>query len=147
MRYFVPYILSACLTIGFSFSASEKAFSITDQEQQKDKTNDDSEETSPYVKGITAGRAKSLVGGVLGLISLIIGWRAKARVSNSNSAKPMAVTALVLGLLAIVLSIVHLANVTGGFGTGGGKAGAIVALVLGLIGGTLGGLTLRTKRK
>jgi hypothetical protein len=147
MKYFVPYILSACLTIGFSFSASEKAFSITPQEQQKDTTNEDSEETSSYVKGITAGRAKSLVGGVLGLFSLVIGWRAKARVSNNNSAKPLAITALVLGLVAIGLSIVHLANVTGGFGTGGGKAGAIVALVLALVGSMLGGLTLGAKRK
>src|SRR5688500_17877286 len=109
MKYFVPYIFSACMTIAFSFFASEKAFSITDQEQQSDTTSNDSDETSPYVKRITAGRAKSLVGGVLGLISLIIGWRAKARVSNNHSAKPLAITALVLGLVAIGLSIVHLA--------------------------------------
>jgi len=147
MKYFVPYVLSACITIAFSLFASEKAFSITDQEQQSDTTSNDSNETSPYVKGITSGRAKSLVGGVLGLFSLIIGWRAKARLSNNHSAKPFAITALVLGLVAIGLSIMHLANVTGGFGTGGGKAGAIVALVFGLVGAALSWSTLRKKIK
>jgi peptidoglycan/LPS O-acetylase OafA/YrhL len=142
MKYFV---LSACITIAFFFFTSEKAFSITDQEQQMDTTSIESDETSPYAQGLTAGRAKSLVGGVLGLISLIIGWRAKARVAISHSARSWATTALVLGLVAIGLSVVHLANVSGGFGTGGGKAGAIVALVLGLIGIALSGLALRRK--
>jgi hypothetical protein len=45
----------------------------------------------------------------------------------------------------MVLSVVHLANITGGFGTGGGKAGAIVAIVFGLIGTILSGLALRSK--
>ena len=36
---------------------------------------------------------------------------------------------------------------TGGFGTGGGRAGAIVALVLGLIGVNLGGLALARSRR
>ena len=52
-----------------------------------------------------------------------------------------------LGLVAIVLSILHLANTVGGFGSGGGKAGAIVALVLGLIGATLIGMAMRSKGK
>ena len=147
MKYFASYILSVCMTIAFSFFTSEKAFSATSQEQQVDTTNNDTGETSPYVKGITAGRAKSLVGGALGLISLIIGWRAKARVANNHSAKSSATIALVLGLVVIGLSIVHLVDATGGFGTGGGKAGAIMALVLGLSGTALGGLTLGKKLK
>ena len=145
MKYFVPYILSACMTVAWCFFTSEKAFSITSQEQHADTTNHDSGETSPYVKGITAGRARSLVGGLLGLISLIMGWRAKSRLANGHSRKSSATIALVVGLIAIGFSIVHLANVAGGFGTGGGKAGAIVALVLGVTGATLGGLTLRQK--
>ena len=36
---------------------------------------------------------------------------------------------------------------TGGFGTGGGRAGAIVTLVLGLIGMNLGGLALARSRR
>jgi hypothetical protein len=147
MRYVIPYMLSALIAIAFSFLASERAFSMTGEEQQLDTTRKDSEEASPYVKGITAGRAKSLIGGVLGLTSLIIGWRARARLRTNHNARSLAITALVLGLAAISLSIVHLANVAGGFGTGGGKAGAIVGLVLGLFATVLSWLTLRTKRE
>ncbi|HEV8283641.1 MAG TPA: DUF6223 family protein [Chitinophagaceae bacterium] len=137
MKKYIPYILSACLIIGFAFLATEKAFSQTTPDG-----------TSPYVTGLTAGRAKSLVGVFAGLISLIIGWRAKARSAHgAGIGKPWVITALVLGLLAIVLSVVHLGTTPGGFGTGGGKAGSIVALAVGLIGTILSGLTLRSKRK
>jgi len=47
-----------------------------------------------------------------------------------------------LGLICIVLAGIHIANTTGGFGTGGGKAGAIVAIVLGLIATILSGIAL-----
>ena len=50
-----------------------------------------------------------------------------------------------LGAVAVVLSVIHLANVNVGFGTGGGKAGAIAVLVLGMIGISLNGITLRSK--
>lgn len=50
-----------------------------------------------------------------------------------------------LGLIGMVLSVVHLAGSTG-FGTGGGRAGAIVALVLAVIGIGLGGLALARSR-
>jgi hypothetical protein len=53
----------------------------------------------------------------------------------------------VLGLIGMVLSLAHLSASTGGFGTGGGRAGAIVALVLGLIGISLGGLALARSRR
>ena len=133
------------MIIAFSFFTYEKAFSFTEQEQQIDTTNNATVKTYSNVKGITAGRGKSLIGGVLGLVSLIIGWRAKVRIARHQHARPMAITALVLGLVAIGLSIVHLANVTGGFGTGGGKAGAIVALVFGLGGSIFSWLALRSK--
>jgi len=137
MKKYIPYILSAGVIIGFAFLATEKAFSQT--------TTDG---TSPYVTGLTAGRARSLVGGVVALISLIIGWRAKARSAHGAGVRhSWVITALVLGLIAIVLSVVHLGTTPGGFGTGGGKAGAIVALVLGLIGTILSGQVLRSKRK
>ena len=91
--------------------------------------------------GFTSGRARSLVGAGLGLISLVIGGIALARVRTSTgSGRSGAIVAVVLGLLAIVLSVVHLSMATGGFGTGSGRAGAIVGLVLGLLGTTLGGL-------
>ena len=95
---------------------------------------------------ITAGRARSLVAGVVSLISLIVGGLALAR-SASGKGRTGAIVALVLGLLGMVLSVVHLGTSTGGFGTGSGRAGAIVALVLGLIGMSLGGLALGRSRR
>lgn len=67
--------------------------------------------------------------------------------AQSGSARSWAVRALVLGFVAIILSVVHLAGTTGGFGTGGGKAGAIVALVLGITGAVVNVLALRSKGK
>lgn len=148
MKKFSLYILPACLTLAFFFLITEKSISQADQESKVDTTaHSDNDGASPYVAGLTAGRARSLVGGVVALISLIIGWRVKVRSAVSSGSKSWPIAGLVLGLIAIALSVVHLANVTGGFGTGGGKAGAIVALVLGLIGTSLSGLALRRKRK
>lgn len=106
----------------------------TDVFPQMDQTS------SSTVTGITSGRAKSLVGGVFGLASFIIGWKAKAR------KRRWVITALTLGVIAILLGVIHLVNVTGGFGTGGGKAGAIVAVALGLVGCLLNLNALRIKR-
>src|SRR5690606_7287696 len=75
-----------------------------------------------YVKGVTPARARSLVGGFIGLLSLILGWRAKARLkSNVGASRGWSITAVALGALAIVLSIIHLTYNTGGFGTGEGR--------------------------
>lgn len=99
---------------------------------------------------LTAGRARSLVGTVVSLISLVIGGLALARTAGrigTGNGRTGAIVALVLGLIGIVLSVVHLGSSTGGFGTGSGRAGAIVALVLGLIGMNLGGLALARSRR
>ena len=100
--------------------------------------------------GITSGRARALVGVVVGLISLVVGGltlaRSAGRIGTGNG-RAGAIVALVLGLIGMVLSVLHLAQSTGGFGTGGGRAGAIVALVLGLIGMNLGGLALARSRR
>jgi hypothetical protein len=107
-----------------------------------------SETDSPAsVNGITPGRARSLVGVAAGIAGLIIGLRARKR-SNTQpgGARSAAMAALALGVVAIVLSVVHLAVIPGGFGTGGGKAGAVVAIVLGLAGVGLGAFALRTKK-
>lgn len=90
---------------------------------------------------MTSGRARALVGGVVGLISLIAGGVALAR-----GGRTVAMLAVVLGLIGIVLSVVHLASFTGGFGTGSGRAGAILAIVFSLIGMGLGGLALSRAR-
>jgi hypothetical protein len=96
----------------------------------------------------------SLIGAVIALVSLIMGWLAKARSNSANASgagnnsnrRTQAIIALLLGGIAIVLSVVHLSTSAGAvFGSGSGKAGAIVALVLALIGTALSGLTLRKK--
>ena len=99
---------------------------------------------------ITAGRARSLVAGVVSLISLIVGGLALARSAGRigiGNGRAGAIVALMLGLLGMILSVVHLGTSTGGVGTGSGRAGAIVALVLGLIGMNLGGLALARSRR
>ena len=103
-----------------------------------------------FAADITAGRARALVAAVVGLISLVIGGLALARVSGrigTGSGRAGAIVALGLGLIGVFLSVVHLGTSTGGFGTGSGRAGAIVALVLGLIGINLGWLALARSRR
>lgn len=147
MKTSIPHLITIWLIVAFSVLTMEKAFSQTDQENGVEATSSKNDSTITYVTGLTSARARSLVGGVIGLISLIVGWRVKSRPSvQPGRSRSWAITALGLGFIAIILSVVHLANVTGGFGTGGGKAGAIVALVLGLIGTSLSGLALCPKR-
>jgi len=97
--------------------------------------------------GITPGRLGSLIAGVLGLTSLVIGGLALRSSSNIRFRKRGAIVALIGGLACIVLSLMHLARATGSFGTGSGKLGAIVALVLGLTGMILGGIALARSRQ
>jgi hypothetical protein len=87
---------------------------------------------------MTSARARALVGVAFGLISVVIGVVNLLRSKN----RIVAIVASVLGVIGVVLSVIHLASNTGGFGTGGGRAGAIVALVLSLIGIALGGLVV-----
>ena len=95
------------------------------------------------VRGVTPGRAATILPAVLGLISVVIGWLALARSSGHiGSRRLKAIVAVVLGLTGVVISGLHLARVTSGIGTGSGQLGAIVALMLALIGVVLGGLTL-----
>jgi peptidoglycan/LPS O-acetylase OafA/YrhL len=138
LEKYTPIILPACLIIGITFLTTGNVFSQSA-----------ADETSSTVYGITAGRSRSLIGGVIALISVILGWRAKATSTrNNNNKKTQAIIALSLGAIAIVLSVIHLGKSAGAvFGSGSGKAGAIVALVLALIGVTLSGLALRRKRE
>ena len=105
--------------------------------------------TLSFAVDLTAGRARSMVAAVVGLISLVIGGLALARSAGrigTGNGRAGAIVALVLGLIGMFLSVLHLGSSTG-FGTGGGRAGAIVALVLGLIGMSLGGLALARSRR
>jgi len=145
MKTSVPRLIALSLTITFSVLMMENAFPQTDQ-KGIEAVRGKNDSTNTYVTGLTSDRARSLVGVAMGLISVIIGWRMKTRHVVNGGSRSWAVAALVAGITAVVLSIVHLANVTGGFGTGGGKAGAIAALVLGLIGTSHGALSFRSKR-
>ena len=135
MKKYIPFILAVCIMFGF-FLLTQSAFTQTSQNT----------DNTSYVKGITAGRATAMAIGVLGLISLIVAWRAKLRFAKNSNSRNGVVVAFVLSLLSIVLSVIHLVTSAGAvFGSGSGKAGAIVALVLGLIGAVLSGLTLQKK--
>lgn len=95
-----------------------------------------------YVRGITPARVIGLVEVLLGLMSILFATRAKKRASITG-----AKTALTLGLLAVIFSIVHFITTAGAvFGSGSGKAGAIVAFVLSMIGMTLSRSVLYKKR-
>jgi len=140
MEKYALLILLGCLLIGLSFLISVNAFAQS--------TGDG---TSQTVTGITSGRAKSLAGGLIALISLIMGWRAKAG-SNitalSRNKRTQAIIALSFAGIAIILSIIHLSTSAGAvFGSGSGKAGAIATLVLAFIGAGLGGLALHSPKR
>lgn len=144
MKKYIPYLLSIWLITAFTFLATEKGFAQTSQNEPgvADSIQATNNEKPAYVKGITAGRAQSLVGGVIGLISLIVGWVAKAR-SSQKGAK----IAVALGLLSIFLAVVHLITVGGAvFGSGSGKAGSLIALPLAITGTILGWLALRSRK-
>lgn len=99
--------------------------------------------------GITSGRLWAIVAGVVGLMSVVIGWLALARSARaSGSMRRGATVALVAGLIGMVLSGLRLVLTAGSsIGTGSGKLGAIVALVLGMTGMVLGWLGLNRSRR
>ena len=139
MEKFRSYVLPAFLIITLHFSVPGNLFAQTNQKENlpalRDSVTTTNENTKP-VQGITSGRAKALAGTFAALISLALGLRMKRRVNNANgSEKPSAIVALVLGLTAVTLSLLHLqSSITARFGTGSGKAGAIVSLIIGLTG-------------
>lgn len=140
MKNYILYISSVCIISGLSFLPTEKAFSQTSQKG----------ENTSYVKGVTPGRAKALVGVAAGLGSLIIGLSARRRSIKQigpGKGKNGAMIALTLGLTGVILGILHLSNSVGAvFGSGSGKAGAIFALILSLAGITFSWLVLRYRK-
>ncbi len=100
-------------------------------------------------RGITAGRAQSLVILAVGLTSVVLGGlslsRSARRVSGGTHSR-LAVVALVVGMVAAVASGVRLAN-AGPVGTGSGRLGAMVALAVGLVGAVMGWLALARSRR
>ena len=98
-------------------------------------------------RGLTTGRLESILISLLGLTSLILSIRHFRSSGNSSPRKRKGIMiAGLAGLICIILASVHIANSTGGFGTGSGKAGAIVAIGLGLTAIILSGISLNRFR-
>lgn len=137
MTKYIALTLTAWIIISIFFVPTEIAFSQPIKDTigriTKMPVGD-----SPYVKGITAGRTKALIGVAVGLISLIIGVVSRRRYKKQigrGKGKSGAIVSLVLGVIGIILSILHLSTSVGAvFGSGSGKAGAIFALILSLMG-------------
>jgi hypothetical protein len=146
MKKHIALGLAAWLVIAFTFFVPEKAFSHVDQ-KTKDSATTSPRAGSTYISGMTTGRARALAGVAVGLISLVIGWRARARsAAGIGNVRTAAILALVLGFIGIILCVLHLSVSAGAvFGSGSGKAGAIVGSVPSLIGMTLGWLALTKK--
>ena len=96
-------------------------------------------------RDITAGRALSLAGLAVGLVSVILGWRALARATGGQR-RSRGLAALIVGCLGVAMTGWHLATMTGAIGTGSGKLGGFVALAVGLIGSALGGVAVGRAR-
>lgn len=128
----LTFVLPACLVFAL-FWGNEEIFSQTT-------LSNTGTISKAAVKGITTARAIAMMEALLGLTSIIIGFRAKRR-----SKKYLAKTALILGLTAIVFAVAHLITVSGAvFGSGSGKAGSIIAIILAVVGCLLGWFTFRS---
>jgi hypothetical protein len=85
-----------------------------------------------------------------GLLGLVIGWLALARVggrTGTGSARTGGRSAIMVGTVGTVLAVLHLATSSGGPGTGNGLVGAIAAIPLGLAGVFLGRRALTRFRR
>ncbi len=129
MHKSIFYFILICLAVTGRITPAPGAI---DRADQAGKVN---ESDPSYVRGMTPGRARSLAGGAVAVLSLIVGLRARRKsATNTSNWRSWAMASLALGVVAVVLSVLHLVNTTGGFGTGGGKAGAIIALLVAFIG-------------
>ncbi|MCZ4602334.1 DUF6223 family protein [Streptomyces sp. Lzd4kr] len=85
----------------------------------------------------------------VGLIGVVIGWLALARLAgriSTGNARTGGVAAVAVGLVGTALAVLHLATSSGGPGTGNGMVGAVVAIPLGLIASFLGRRALTRSR-
>ena len=93
---------------------------------------------------LTFDRAWASAAALLALTAVVIGWLALARSIRriGNGGRNGAIVALVSGLIAVVLGVLNLAVADGGPGTGNGVVGGAIALLLGLTAMVLSGLAL-----
>lgn len=144
MKKLIPHSASLFIVLICLISLPTVLFA----QSEKPDVGEGRKENAVYVKGITPARARSLVGVVFGITSISMGLAARKRTASlKKKAQSWALTALTLGVAAIVLSVAHLISTSGGFGTGGGKAGAIIALLLGVVGTTIATLNMRRSKK
>ena len=150
MTHNIKGVLMICIIAASTFVMSHYALSQSNQKRNTTAKKAEAKSgDATYVSGITPGRARSLIGGVVGLACLVLGWRAKNRSRSANSnIRTTAAVALILGSIGIVLSVVHLISTAGAvFGSGSGKAGAIVALGLSCVGMVLAALALSNEKR
>lgn len=104
---------------------------------------------SATAAGLPSGRLGPTVTAAVGLIAVMIGSRALARVGRSGpgNGRKTAVLALVSGLVSLGLGSVFASTADGGPGTGNGIVAAWAAMAFGLIALALGGLTLNRSRR
>lgn len=146
MGKIISFTLSLSLIIACCLFATVKTFSQTPDTTNKTATTETKKSNlfneGGYVRGITPARAIGLAELLLGILSIVFAVRAKKRSSIAGTK-----TALTLGLVAIVFSIVHFVTTAGAvFGSGSGKAGAILAIILSLVGIMLSRSVLRRKK-
>ncbi|WP_406497724.1 DUF6223 family protein [Streptomyces sp. NBC_00846] len=101
---------------------------------------------------LSAGRVGASLAALVGLLGAVNGGLALARHTGQGhigtwARRNGAVTALVAGLIAVVVGGSVAATADGGLGTGNGLGGAYVAMLVGLIAVTLGWLARSRSRR
>ena len=100
------------------------------------------------VTSLTPSRSAVILYAIIGLTSIVFGTLTRIRTANpATCLQTRSMLAFVVGLIAMALSVQHLATAKGEFGTGGGRLGSYVSLVLGFIGTILGTLALVRLRR
>jgi hypothetical protein len=153
MKKINSFIVATALVVFFCFFMTENAFSQTADTVNKTEITEAKKSTlfneGGYVRGITPARAIGLVELAFGITSIVLGLRARKRAKSGIGIKGQkgAIVALSLGVIAIVISIIHLSITAGAvLGSGSGKAGAILAIILSLVGVIINGLVLGQKK-
>ncbi|MEU0831658.1 DUF6223 family protein [Streptomyces sp. NPDC005969] len=101
---------------------------------------------------LSAGRIGASMAALVGILGAVNGGLALARRTGQGhigtwARRNGAVTALVAGLIAVVVGGSVAATADGGLGTGNGLGGAYVAMLVGLIAVTLGWLARSRSRR
>ena len=110
----------------------------------------DSEPAATTVYGPTTRRIWASTAAILALVSVIIGVRTFRQSSvgiKRPNTKIRFLSAILLGLIAVVNAVLNLSIAKGGPGTGNGVVGAAAAFVLGIIGMVFGVLAFARYRR